>query len=83
MLKITKEAMGGYDFDWAMLVHETIMAKTGYCDEYPESNGIEYTNVFLDGKALNWTERVQKDDCKQSVSDNMEGTVTFSWDHSN
>jgi hypothetical protein len=81
VLKITKEATGGYDFDWGMLVHETIMSKTGYCDEYPQGDSITYTNVFLDNVSVDWTERVQKTDCAQTVT-HSEGEVAFSWDHS-
>ena len=80
VLTIQKSALGcDCDFEWAMLVHETIMDKNDYCDEYPAgSSGIEYTNVYLDGASVEWKERVQKTDCKQAVKVDGE-TVTFSW----
>jgi len=81
VLTITKKALGDYVFDWAMIVHETIMAKSEYCDEYPASDGVQYTNVYLDGESLEWTERVQKEDCGQAV-EHSEGEVSFAWDHS-
>jgi hypothetical protein len=65
--------------DWGMVVHETIMAKASYCSEYPASAGIDYTNVYLDGDAPEWTERVQKTDCEQQVKQGG-GQVSFLWD---
>jgi hypothetical protein len=62
-----------------MVVHETIMAKASYCSEYPASAGIDYTNVYLDGDAPEWTERVQKTDCEQQVKQGG-GQVSFLWD---
>ena len=83
-LTITKKDLGGYDFDWAMMVHETIMSKTGYCDEYPSSDSISYTNVKLDGAVPEWTNRVQKSDCMQAneFTTDDDADVTFSWMHS-
>mmetsp|Transcript_27589 Transcript_27589/g.55158 ORF Transcript_27589/g.55158 Transcript_27589/m.55158 type:complete len:263 (-) Transcript_27589:44-832(-) len=80
VLTIERDALGcDCDFEWAMLVHETIMDAKGYCDEYPAgSSGIEYTNVYLDGATVAWEERVQKTDCEQAV--NVDGEkVAFTW----
>ena len=82
VLTIKKDALGcDCDFEWAMLVHETITSKTKYCDTYPSSDTIAYSNVMGDRQPFVWTERVQKDDCTQAI--NVDGTdITFTWDHS-
>ncbi|GMH63912.1 hypothetical protein TL16_g03837 [Triparma laevis f. inornata] len=80
ILTITKDALGcDCDFEWAMIVHETIGKKTGYCDDYPaDSSGITYTNTRLDGEAVDWTTRVQKTECGEAV--NVEDDkVEFTW----
>ena len=66
-LKISKAKLGGYDFDWAMIVHETIMASSSYCAEYPASDRVDYSNVELDSELLigQWTERARQTDCVQ------------------
>ena len=82
ILTITKKALKcDCDFEWAMLVHETITKKTNYCDTYPAPDAIAYTKVMGDGDAFDWVQRVQKNDCNQEIS--VDGSdVTFSWDHS-
>ena len=57
-LTISKSRLGGYDFDWAMLVMETIMPASKYCDDYPASDSLTFTNVALDGSTVDWTTRV-------------------------
>jgi hypothetical protein len=82
VLTIKKDALGcDCDFEFAMLVHETITSKTKYCDTYPSSDAIAYSNIMADGNAIEWTQRIQKDECAQAIS--VDGAdVTFTWDHS-
>ena len=51
-----------------MLVMETIMPASKYCDDYPASDSLTFTNVALDGSTVDWTTRVQKTDCAESVA---------------
>ena len=83
VLTITKAKLGGYDFDWAMLVCETIK-QTGQCSSLPADNaGLTFTNVSLDNNGLRfapWVERHNLDDCNEAVSTSDDGaTVKMSW----
>lgn len=83
ILTISKQRLGGYDFDWAMVVYETIMDKVDYCDELPASDAISFTAVLVDGESnIEWTEREQLDECDQKVTANAKNqTVDMTWDH--
>ena len=81
ILTITREKLGNFDFEWAMMVYETIMSKDNYCDSLPTSNSLEFTNVLLDEVSVEWTTRVQKSDCAQKISFADDGTVDMEWNH--
>jgi hypothetical protein len=83
VLTITRAKLGGYDFDWAMLVCETIK-DTGQCDSLPADDaGLTFTNVTLDGNGLRfapWIARHNLNDCNEAVTPNDAGdTVKMSW----
>jgi hypothetical protein len=82
VLKISKKKLGGYTFDWAMLVCETIKTD-GACNELPAAPaGLTFTNVTVDGQPITWTVRENLDDCKEHVvTDTAGDTVKMTWDY--
>jgi len=66
------------DFHVAMLVLETILTSDSECAELPESNSITFTSVSVNGRAIQWTDRIQSDDCSQQIQDKS-SQVTFVW----
>lgn len=63
------------------------MDSSGYCNEYPASDGVTYDAVSLDGVPTaagdgnTWTYWLEKDDCGQAIDAEV-GAVSFSWNHS-
>jgi hypothetical protein len=82
VLKISKKKLGGYSFDWAMLVCETIK-EDGKCDLLPaDPAGLTFTNVTVDDKPITWTVRENLDDCKEDVETDTAGdTVKMTWSY--
>jgi len=65
------------DFHVAMLVLETIMDQS-QCVDLPASNGITFTGVSVNGKKIQWTDRVTDSSCGEKITDKST-TVTFNW----
>ena len=84
ILKLTKEKLGNYSFDWAMLVCETIK-NDGACNQLPaDANGVTFTHVEVDSAPITWTTRENLGDCKEHVTTNAGGdTVKMSWSFAN
>ena len=58
------------------------MPASKYCDDYPASDSLTFTNVALDGSTVDWTTRVQKTDCAQAITPSKDGAqVDLTWDH--
>ena len=82
-LTISKEKLGGFDFDWAMLVCETIK-QDGQCASLPADDaGLTFSNVTLDGGGVAWTERENLADCAEKVTslDAAGDTVQMKWSY--
>ena len=82
-LTISKQKLGGYDFDWGMLVCETIK-KDGQCESLPADDaGLTFTNVTLDGGAVTWTTREGLSDCAEDVEvvDDSGDQVKMTWSY--
>ena len=82
-LTISKQKLGGYNFDWAMLVCETIK-QDGQCASLPADDaGLTFTNVTLDGGAVDWTEREGLADCAEAVKsvDASGDQVKMTWSY--
>ena len=80
-LTLSKQRLGGYDFDWAMLVCETVK-RDGQCASLPADDaGLVFTNVTLDGGAGTWTERANLQDCAEDAksTDASGNEVRMSW----
>ena len=70
-----------YDFDWAMLVCETIK-KDGQCASLPADDaGLTFTNVTLDGASADWTTREGLSDCAEDVEVASGGEVKMTWSY--
>ena len=84
ILKLSKEKLGNYSFDWAMLVCETIK-NDGACNQLPaDANGVTFSHVEVDGAPITWTKRENMGDCKEHVTSNAGGdTVKMSWSFAN
>jgi hypothetical protein len=79
-LQLTRAKIQDTDFQYAMLVLETIMSATNYCDLYPGGDDkITFTNVKVNNAVPKWTVQVAETDCKQAATVNTDNTVTFSW----
>jgi len=77
-LFISYENVLDTDFHVAMLVLETILNDDSDCAELPASNSITFTDAIVNGRAIQWTDRIQSDDCQQKIDD-QSATVTFNW----
>jgi len=78
-LQITRAKSCACDFQWAMLVLETIMDE-GVCADYPASNSLLFTGVQLNnGTTPQWTTRVQMHDCNQVISQVKADSVLLTW----
>eukprot|EP00937_MAST-01D_sp_MAST-1D-sp2_P002703 g2703.t1 len=81
VLTISKEKLGGYDFEWAMLVCETIK-QNGQCSSLPADDaGLTFDSVSGDGAAVTWTERENLSDCAEKAATAGADTVKFSWSY--
>jgi len=79
-LQVTRAKIQDTDFQYAMLVLETIMPNTGYCNLYPGGDDqVVFTNVKVNNAAVKWTTQVSEHDCNQAATVNTDGSVTFSW----
>ena len=82
VLRISKKTIGGYEFEWAMLVCETIKPD-GACDQLPaDPKGLTFTNVEVDGQKIDWIAREKLQDCNEKVRVNQYGDVTMTWTYS-
>merc|ERR1711957_702020 len=83
-LQVTKKKTGNMPFAYAMHVLETVIPKTGYCNEYPPGGGIDFHGVSVNrGSPVKWIPRTTKSDCQQSVSVSKTGDdVKFAWSSS-
>lgn len=81
ILRISKQALGGYEFDWAMVVSETIK-KDGDCKALPaDPNGIVFTNVTVNDQKIEWIKREKLNDCDQLVQVNGLGQIKMTWSY--
>jgi len=64
-------------FHVAMLVLETIMDQS-VCADLPSSDSITFSDVSVNGRAVQWTDRVQDTQCGEKIAD-QSATVTFHW----
>lgn len=79
-LKISRSRLGGYDFDWAMLVCETVKFDDD-CAALPAQSSLSFTNVTLNGfKSIEWKERVGLKDCDQNIRAGSEN-VSLVWSY--
>jgi len=80
VLTVTNAQIQNTEFQYAMLVLETIMSNTNYCDLYPGGDDkCVFTNVKVNNAAAKWTIQVSEHDCSQAATVNADGSVTFSW----
>lgn len=82
VMKISRAKLGNYDFEWAMLVCETVKFDND-CPSLPaDKDGLMFTGVSLNGiPGANWTTRVGLDDCAEGIRTNNEGKeVALSWE---
>jgi len=61
----------------AMLVLETIMDQS-VCADLPANGLIEFSNISVNGKQIQWTDRVTSHECGENIVDDST-TVTFRW----
>lgn len=80
-LRVSHKKAGNTNYEYAMLVMETIMSAENYCSLYPADNGVEFTGATVnDGQHPKWTTRVQKNDCGQKVLADAGGDdVKMTW----
>lgn len=82
VLSVSKSLLGGYDFEWAMLVCETIK-RDGDCDSLPATTaGLTFSKVSVDGVAqsLDWEPVVGLQDCHEGIDvSKKSGDVLMSW----
>jgi len=79
-LQLTRAKIQNTDFQYAMLVLETVMANTGYCNLYPGGDDkVVFTNVKVNNAVPKWTIQVAEHECNQTATVNTDNSVTFSW----
>jgi hypothetical protein len=79
-LQLTRAKIQNTDFQYAMLVLETVMPNTNYCNLYPGGDDkIIFSNVKVNNAVPKWTTQVAEHDCSQAATVNADNTVTFSW----
>jgi len=79
-LQISRSRAGNCDYQWAMLVLETIMSRNT-CRDYPSSDSLTFTGVSVGGTYPKWTTRVQMHDCGQQISVTAQDTVQLTWNN--
>ena len=80
VLTISSSKIGSeYVFDYAMLVNETIKPDDDCSDLPADPNGLTFTNVSVDGKAIEWTLRENLKDCGEKVTVEADNSVVMTW----
>jgi len=80
-LTLTRAKIQNTDFQYAMLVLETVMPDSAYCNLYPGGDDkVVFTNIRVNDAAVpKWTIQVSEHECNQNATVNADSSVTFSW----
>jgi len=83
-LVLTSAKIQNTVFQYAMLVLETVMPASGYCNLYPGGDDkIVFTGVKVNNAAVaKWVPQVAETPCSQAVAVETNGDVQFSWKNS-
>eukprot|EP01060_Flectonema_neradi_P038769 TRINITY_DN8251_c0_g1_i1.p1 TRINITY_DN8251_c0_g1~~TRINITY_DN8251_c0_g1_i1.p1 ORF type:complete len:265 (+),score=60.53 TRINITY_DN8251_c0_g1_i1:55-849(+) len=81
-LRITREKTTNVDFNYAMLVMETIIYRNPPCAYYPKDSNVTFSNVIVNNKPVTgWTPVYTDHACSENITVLSDNTVRFGFSY--